>query len=81
MRSWCVRAQEQGQVTAVFDLPPKHPARALLREQGIDPDEDLILRRVQTADGKTRAFVNDQPVIGAGAEKPRRHAGRNSRPA
>ncbi len=56
------QGQEQGQVTAVFDLAPKHPARALLKEQGIDPDEDLILRRIQTADGKTRAFINDQPV-------------------
>ena len=52
----------QGQVTAVFDLAARHPARALLREQGIDADEDLILRRVQFADGKTRAFINDQPV-------------------
>ena len=56
------QGQEQGQVTAVFDLATKHPARALLKEQGIDPDEELILRRVQTADGKTRAFINDQPV-------------------
>lgn len=56
------QGQQQGQVTAVFDLAPKHPARALLQEQGIELDDDLILRRVQTADGKTRAFVNDQPV-------------------
>ncbi len=56
------QGQGQGQVTAVFDLAPRHPARSLLKEQGIDLDEDLILRRVQTADGKTRAFVNDQPV-------------------
>ncbi len=53
---------EQGQVTAVFDLPARHPARKLLKQHGIDASEDLILRRVQTADGKTRAFVNDQPV-------------------
>ena len=38
-----------------------HPARALLAENEIDDDGDLILRRVQTADGRTRAFVNDQP--------------------
>jgi DNA repair protein RecN (Recombination protein N) len=53
---------EQGQVTAVFDVPARHPARKLLQEQGIEADEDLILRRVQAADGKTRAFINDQPV-------------------
>lgn len=56
------QGQEQGQVIAVFDLLPRHPARALLKEHGIDADDDLILRRVQTADGKTRAFINDQPV-------------------
>src|SRR5690606_6383973 len=53
---------DQGQVTAVFDVPAKHPARALLRQQGIEAEDDLILRRVQSLDGKTRAFINDQPV-------------------
>src|SRR6202011_1049476 len=37
-------------------------ARALLAESGIDGDGDLILRRVQGEDGRTRAFINDQPV-------------------
>ncbi|MFD1702127.1 DNA repair protein RecN [Methylopila henanensis] len=54
--------EQQGQVTAVFDLAVDHPARALLREQDIPDDGDLILRRVQARDGRTRAFVNDQPV-------------------
>src|SRR6187431_1038225 len=53
---------EQGQVTAMFELPARHPARALLSEYDIAADEALILRRVQFADGRTRAFVNDQPV-------------------
>ena len=54
---------EQGQVTAVFELARNHPARALLAEPTTSPAEDeLILRRVQFADGRTRAFVNDQPV-------------------
>jgi len=53
---------EQGQVTAMFDLPAKHPARALIADHDIPSDEALILRRVQFADGRTRAFVNDQPV-------------------
>ena len=54
--------ESQGQVSAVFDLPMSHPARALAQAQEIDTDGDLILRRVQYADGRTRAFVNDQPV-------------------
>jgi DNA repair protein RecN (Recombination protein N) len=56
---------DSGQVVAVFDLPMGHPARALLRENGIADDEDIILRRVQHADGRTRAFINDQPVSAA----------------
>src|SRR6476661_4538514 len=51
---------EQGQVTAMFELPPKHPARAQLSD--VAADEPVILRRVQFTDGRTRAFVNDQPV-------------------
>ncbi|MBO6716830.1 MAG: DNA repair protein RecN [Rhizobiaceae bacterium] len=51
----------QGQVTAVFDVPQNHPARDLLRENAIDDEGDIILRRVQGADGRTRVFINDQP--------------------
>ncbi len=55
---------EQGQVTAAFDLSKKHPAFAILRENGFDDPEsgEMILRRVQLADGRTRGFLNDQPV-------------------
>src|SRR3984893_5385044 len=53
---------EQGQVTAVFDVPTDHPARAILRANDIPAEDELILRRVQLADGRTRAFLNDQPV-------------------
>ena len=54
--------EAQGQVTAVFDCPLDHPARRIAAEADIDVDGDLILRRVQVSDGRTRAFVNDQPV-------------------
>jgi DNA repair protein RecN (Recombination protein N) len=53
---------EQGQVTASFDVPAGHPARDLLAVNDIATEDELILRRVQLADGRTRAFVNDQPV-------------------
>jgi DNA repair protein RecN (Recombination protein N) len=55
---------EQGQVVASFDIPKNHPARAILRanDLGGDEDGDLILRRVQLSDGRTRAFINDRPV-------------------
>jgi DNA repair protein RecN (Recombination protein N) len=53
---------EQGQVTAAFDVKPNHSARAILKSNDLDAEGDLILRRVQLADGRTRAFINDQPV-------------------
>ena len=53
---------EQGQVTASFEVNRTHPARALLTANDIPAEDELILRRVQFADGRTRAFVNDQPV-------------------
>tara|TARA_R110002124_G_scaffold36451_15_gene117446 strand:- start:29 stop:1711 length:1683 start_codon:yes stop_codon:yes gene_type:complete len=57
--------QESGQVVAVLQLAADHPARAALRDNAIPDDEDVILRRVQFADGRTRAFINDQPVSAA----------------
>lgn len=52
----------KGSVTAVFDLQDNHPAYKILAENEIPSEEGVILRRVQTKDGKTRAFINDQPV-------------------
>ncbi len=60
-----VRAgQARGQVTARFDLPESHEAIRWLGENGFDAHAggELILRRVQQTDGRTRAFINDQPV-------------------
>ena len=54
--------QALGQVTATFDLPEGHAAHALVEGQGIEIGDELILRRVQLADGRTRAYVNDQSV-------------------
>src|SRR3977135_3441645 len=53
---------EQGQVTAVFDIPKGHPASAILSDNGLDDTGEMILRRVQLADGRTRAFINDQAI-------------------
>jgi DNA repair protein RecN (Recombination protein N) len=53
---------EQGQVIAAFEIGEHHPARKLLADNGLSGEDELILRRVQFADGRTRAFVNDQPV-------------------
>ncbi len=53
---------DQASVAAEFHLDPEHPVHALLREQGLDSDTTLILRRVLGKDGRSRAFINDQPV-------------------
>ena len=58
----CAHGQPQGQVTAIFDLPEGHAAHALLEGHDIETVIELILRRVQFSDGRTRAYVNDQSV-------------------
>jgi DNA repair protein RecN (Recombination protein N) len=52
----------QGQVTAIFEPELSHPVFTLLTENGLEADGAVILRRVQSADGRTRAFVNDVSV-------------------
>jgi DNA repair protein RecN (Recombination protein N) len=54
----------QGSATAVFAPPPGHQVWAVLEEKGLSAaqDEDLVLRRQLSADGRSRAFVNDQPA-------------------
>lgn len=55
---------EQASVSACFDMGPNHPVHDLLNEQGIghEPGEPIVLRRIVTRDGRSRAYVNDQPV-------------------
>ena len=54
----------QGEVLAEFDLPADHPARAVLREAGLPEDDSLLLRRVNTVDGRKTAWVNDRRCSG-----------------
>ncbi|SIO29627.1 DNA replication and repair protein RecN [Rhodovulum sp. ES.010] len=64
-RAELVRAgAAQGEVTAVFDLPAGHTARAVLEEAGLPAEDELILRRVNTADGRKTAWVNDRRASG-----------------
>ena len=56
------RGASQGQVTASFELAPDHPVLRLLADNGLETDGLLILRRLQSADGRTRAFINDVAV-------------------
>jgi len=53
----------QAAVTASFDLPPEHVACRLLADHGLDIENgELLLRRVLSADGRSKAFINDQPI-------------------
>ena len=52
----------QGSATAIFEVPPDHPACALLAAQEIPAEGEIVLRRTLSADGRSRAFVNDQAV-------------------
>ncbi|TCS65769.1 DNA replication and repair protein RecN [Primorskyibacter sedentarius] len=64
-RAELVRAgAAQGEVVAVFDLSPDHAARLVLREAGLPEGDELILRRVNTPDGRKTAWVNDRRASG-----------------
>lgn len=56
--------QDQGEVSAWFDLCQTHPARAVLQEAGIPIEDELILRRVNSRDGRKTAWINDRRVSG-----------------
>ncbi|WP_306111718.1 MULTISPECIES: DNA repair protein RecN [Roseovarius] len=55
---------EQGEVVAEFDLPEGHAARAVLEEAGLPVEDTLLLRRVNTGDGRKTAWVNDRRCSG-----------------
>jgi len=52
----------QGSATAVFDPAVRHGARALLKDQAMAHEGEIVLRRSLAADGKSRAFINDEAV-------------------
>jgi DNA repair protein RecN (Recombination protein N) len=64
------RGAAQAAASAVFAPAPTHPVWDLLEEKGLSyaRDEDLVLRRTLSADGRSRAFVNDQ-ATGVGVLK------------
>lgn len=53
----------QASITAVFDVPDRHPVFHELRELALSiENNELVLRRIIQADGRSRAFVNDEPT-------------------
>jgi DNA repair protein RecN (Recombination protein N) len=53
---------EQASVTACFSPPDGHAVAAVLEEHGLTAEDEVVLRRIVTKDGRSRAFVNDHPV-------------------
>ncbi len=51
---------DQAIVTAEFDVGSDHAVSAVLQEHGLEPDDRLVLRRTVGADGRSRAYINDQ---------------------
>ncbi|MEO1640275.1 MAG: DNA repair protein RecN [Pseudomonadota bacterium] len=58
------KGADQGEVTAWFELDTDHPARAVLDEAGFTIEDELILRRVNTKDGRKTAWINDRRASG-----------------
>lgn len=54
--------EKQGEVSAEFFIKNNKQIKPILDEQGIEAEDNLILRRVVYADGKSKAFINDSPV-------------------
>jgi DNA repair protein RecN (Recombination protein N) len=61
--SGLVRATaEQASVTACFSAPDRHAVAEVLDEHGLTAEDEIVLRRIVTRDGRSRAFINDHPV-------------------
>jgi DNA repair protein RecN (Recombination protein N) len=66
-----VRADaDSATVEAVFALPPRSAARAVLDDAGLAPEDgEVVVRRELSRAGRHRAFVNDSPVTVALLER------------
>jgi DNA repair protein RecN (Recombination protein N) len=53
---------EKAEISVVLDCPPGHAALDWLTERGLEDGMSCSLRRVISAEGRSRAFVNNQPV-------------------
>ncbi|NRA87874.1 MAG: DNA repair protein RecN [Rhizobiales bacterium] len=53
---------EKGTIVASFELEIDHESFAILAENDIEHEGDMILKRVQSSDGRSKSFINDHPV-------------------
>jgi len=58
---WVRHGAERAEISVVVAVPEANAAQAWLREQALDSDDPLVLRRVIAADGRSRAWINGSP--------------------
>lgn len=56
------QGEEQANVSAEFEIDNTHSVHAFIKDQSLETDTTLILRRSISNDGKSKAYINDQPV-------------------
>ena len=57
------QGRDHASVAACFRISHNHPARAILRDNDVTAgDEDVVVRRIIGRDGRSKAYINDQPV-------------------
>ena len=62
MRGAVRHGNSRAEISAVFDCPNGHPAIEWLSERGLEDEDSCSLRRTVSAEGRSRAFVNNRPV-------------------
>ena len=52
--------RREARISVLFECPRGHPALKWLADRGLDRDRTCVLRRIVSARGRSRAFVNNQ---------------------
>ncbi|SIS44772.1 DNA repair protein RecN [Neptunomonas antarctica] len=52
---------ERAEIIASFNIEALHDAKQWLKEQDLDQDNECIIRRVITREGRSRSYINGQP--------------------
>lgn len=63
------QSQDQGAVVAEFNIGDNEAAQAILQELELAQSDSVLIRRTLSADGKSRCFINDEPVSQAALKK------------
>ncbi|MBT06716.1 MAG: DNA repair protein RecN [Rhodospirillaceae bacterium] len=56
------KGAQRAAVAATFRFSLGHPALVFVEQMGIESEGEIVIRRTINLEGRSRAFVNDQPV-------------------